>query len=214
MDKPKKKTPNTTYQTLTTKHYLSNRNDQTKPPTQTKSTKPKHPYQTNQTYQIDFPNSTYQIEPIKPNLAQLNFDLFKLLDVQIESSEMKTNKQMGAVIFGAASTQSKYQRERGEETKSVEAVRVDNTRCGGSSNLGSVSISPTLSHLLCLQPMLLSGRLKKDCSSRKFLQSFPTKNICSACKKMKEVVKSLNKGSSILVKCCSFQISYQASYKV
>ena len=65
----KKKTPNTTYQTLTTKHYLSNRNDQTKPPTQTKSTKPKHPYQTNQTYQIDLPNSTYQIEPIKPNLA-------------------------------------------------------------------------------------------------------------------------------------------------
>ena len=31
---------------------------------------------------------------------------------------MKTNKQRGAVIFGAASTQNKYQRERGKENKS------------------------------------------------------------------------------------------------
>ena len=80
---------------------------------------------------------------------------------------MKTNKEMEAVIFSVPSTQNKYQRERGEETKSVEAVRVDNTRCGGSSNLGSVSVSPTLSPLLRLQPMLLSGRSKLDCSSKK-----------------------------------------------
>ena len=96
---------------------------------------------------------------------------------------MKTNKQMGAVIFGAASTQNKYQRERGEKTKSVEAVRVDNTRCGGSSNLGSVSISPTLSHLLCLQPMLLSGRLKRIVAVESFCNLFPPKIFAQRVKK-------------------------------